>query len=96
MTDEKPPRIVYAKPPRTARRKAPPARVTIPAVIVTARKPSKVDAAIRCARMLKKQETEEPQRASSSLPRGISADHKESPRRGAVGLLKFTVRQECS
>ena len=52
MTNDKPPRIVYAKPPRKAPRKAPAARVTFPAVIVTARKPREVDAAIRYARML--------------------------------------------
>jgi hypothetical protein len=51
MTNDKPPRIVYAKPPRKAHRKAPPARVAIP-VIVTAKKPRKLDAARRCARMI--------------------------------------------
>ena len=60
MTNDKPPRIVYAKPPRRARRKPPPAQVAIPSVIVTAKKPRKVDAAIRYARMLKKQDAEEP------------------------------------
>ena len=60
MTNDKPPRIVYAKPPRTARRKAPPARVTIPAVILTARKPRKLDTVIRYARMLQKPDIEAP------------------------------------
>jgi hypothetical protein len=60
MTNDKPPRIVYAKPPRKAPKKAQPAWVTIPAVIVTARKPRKVEAAIRYARMLQKPDTEEP------------------------------------
>ena len=60
MTNDEPPRIVDAKPPRRARRKAPPARVTIPAVIVTARKPRKLDTAIRYARMLQKPDIEAP------------------------------------
>jgi hypothetical protein len=51
MTDDKLPRIVYAKPARKAPRKAPPARATIP-VIVTATKQRKVDAERRCAKLI--------------------------------------------
>jgi hypothetical protein len=51
MTDDKPSRIFYAKPPHKAPRKAPPARVTIP-VIVTAKKPRKVDVERRYAKLI--------------------------------------------
>ena len=60
MTDDKPPRIVYAKPPRRVRKKPPPAQATIPPVIVTGKKPSKVAAEGRYARLLKKRDIEEP------------------------------------
>jgi hypothetical protein len=43
-----------------AGRKAPPAQVAIPSVIVTAKKPSKVAAERRYARLLKKRDIEEP------------------------------------
>jgi hypothetical protein len=59
MTNDKPPRIVYAKPPRRVRKK-PPAKAAIPSVIVTAKKPSKAAAERRYARLLKKQDAEEP------------------------------------
>jgi hypothetical protein len=60
MTNDKPPRIVYAKPPRRVRKKPPPAQVAVPSVIGTAKKPSEVAAERRYARLLIKQETEEP------------------------------------
>jgi hypothetical protein len=60
MINDKPPRIVYAKPPLRTRTNAPPAKVAIPAVIATAKKPSKVAVERRYARMLQKPDTEEP------------------------------------
>ena len=56
MTNDKPPRIVYAKPPRRARRKAPPGRGDNSRRHRDSKEASKVDAAIRYARMLQKPE----------------------------------------